>query len=76
MRSFPRETAQGRHRRLRDRTLYLTVIEEMEEAITNSLFMAETMTGWDDTTIGTLSIERIRSILQEWDVIRMPLEGA
>ena len=52
------------------------MIEEMEEAITNSLFMAETMTGWDDTTIGTLSIERILSILRECDVIRMPLEGA
>jgi len=45
--------------------LFQAVIEATEEAIINSLFMAETMTGRDDTTIEALPLDRILPILRD-----------
>ena len=49
--------------------LFQAVIEATEEAITNSLFMAETMTGRDNTTIEALPLDRVLPILREHGVI-------
>ncbi|MCK5586061.1 P1 family peptidase, partial [Candidatus Bipolaricaulota bacterium] len=45
--------------------LFQAVIEATEEAIINSLFMAETMTGRDDTTIEALPLDRVLPILRD-----------
>jgi len=49
--------------------LFQAVIEATEEAIFNSLFMAETMTGRDNTTIATLPLDRVLPILRNRSVI-------
>jgi len=49
--------------------LFQAAIEATEEAIYNSLFMAETMTGRDSTTIEALPLKRVLPILQERGVI-------
>ena len=45
--------------------LFQAVIEATEEAIINSLFMAETMTGRDDTTIEALPLNCVLPLLRE-----------
>ena len=50
--------------------LFQAVIETTEEAIINSLFMAETMTGRDDTTIEALPLERVLPMLLSHDAIQ------
>ncbi|UJH68924.1 P1 family peptidase [Allomuricauda sp. SCSIO 65647] len=45
--------------------LFLAVIEATEEAILNSLFAAETMTGYKGHTIETLSKEKVLQLLRE-----------
>jgi D-aminopeptidase len=54
--------------------LFQAVIEATEEAIYNSLFTAETMTGRDSTTIEALPLERVLPILQARGVIQSPAE--
>jgi len=54
--------------------LFQAVIEATEEAIFNSLFMAETMTGRDNTTIATLPLDRVLPILRNRSVIRASSE--
>jgi len=54
--------------------LFHAVIEATEEAIFNSLFMAETMTGRDNTTIATLPLDRVLPILRNRSVIRASSE--
>jgi len=49
--------------------LFQAAIEATEEAIYNSLFMAETMTGRDSTTINALPLKCVLPILQERGVI-------
>ncbi|MCK5828004.1 P1 family peptidase [Candidatus Bipolaricaulota bacterium] len=49
--------------------LFQAAIEATEEAILNSLFMAETMTGRDDTTIEALPLDRVLPILRDRRVI-------
>ena len=49
--------------------LFQAAIEATEEAIYNSLFMAETMSGRDNTTIEALPLKRVLPILQERGVI-------
>lgn len=55
--------------------LFQAAIEATEEAIINSLFMAETMTGRDNTTIEALPLDRVLPILQTHGVIQTPSEG-
>ena len=50
--------------------LFQAAIEATEEAILNSLFMAETLTGRDDTTIEALPLERVVPILRTHGVIQ------
>ena len=49
--------------------LFAAVIEATEEAIINSLFAAETMTGYKGRRIEALPIEVIMSILKEYGVV-------
>ncbi len=49
--------------------LFMGVIEATEEAILNSLFMAETMTGYKGTTIKALPKEQVLPILKKYGVI-------
>lgn len=49
--------------------LFQAVIEATEEAIDNSLFMAETMVGRDQTTVEALPLERVLPILRECGAI-------
>lgn len=46
--------------------LFMAAIEATEEAIVNSLFHAETMTGHDGHTINALPVERVREIMKEY----------
>jgi len=55
--------------------LFQAVIEATEEAIINSLFMAETMTGRDGATIEALPLDRVLPILRDRGVIQMYPEG-
>lgn len=55
--------------------LFHAVIEATEEAIYNSLFMAETMTGRDNTTIEALPMDRVVRVLQSRGVIEHSSEG-
>lgn len=55
--------------------LFQAVIEATEEAITNSLFMAETMTGRDNTTIEALPLESVLPILRTHGAIQTSAEG-
>lgn len=47
--------------------LFLAVIEATEEAILNSLFNAETMTGRDGNTVKALPVDKVVSILHSYD---------
>ncbi|MFC2105966.1 P1 family peptidase [Candidatus Bipolaricaulota bacterium] len=49
--------------------LFQAVIEATEEAIYNSLFMAETMTGRDNTTIEALPIGSLLGVMREYRAI-------
>lgn len=49
--------------------LFLATIEATEEAIINSLFMAETMTG-NGRTVDALNLEQVMPILREYGVIK------
>ncbi len=46
--------------------LFMAAIEATEEAIVNSLFHAETMTGRDGHTINALPVERVREIMKRY----------
>ncbi len=50
--------------------LFQAVIEATEEAIYNSLFMAETTTGFDGARVEALPLEQVREILQRHGAIR------
>ncbi|MFK8160874.1 MAG: P1 family peptidase [Lewinella sp.] len=50
--------------------LFLATIEATEEAIVNSLFAAETMTGKDGHTREALPVDRVMGLLQERGVIK------
>lgn len=50
--------------------IFMGAIEATEEAILNSLFMAETMTGYKDRTIKALPLDKIIPILREYNVIK------
>jgi D-aminopeptidase len=50
--------------------LFMAVIEATEEAIINSLFAAETMTGKDGHTIKSLPIENVIQILKKHQAIK------
>ena len=47
--------------------LFLAVVEATEEAIYNSLFMAETMTGFKERTREALPIEKTLKILDKYN---------
>jgi len=49
--------------------LFLATIEATEEAILNSLFAAETMTGRDGHTISSIPIAKILDILKQYGKI-------
>jgi D-aminopeptidase len=49
--------------------LFAAVIEATEEAIINSLFAAETMTGYQGRKVEALSVEEVLPILQEHGVV-------
>ncbi len=49
--------------------LFLAVIEATEEAIVNSLFMAETMRGFNGHEVEALSIEKIMPILEKYGAV-------
>jgi len=49
--------------------LFLAAIEATEEAIINSLFAAETMTGFQDRTIAELPEEEVLEILRKYNRI-------
>jgi D-aminopeptidase len=49
--------------------LFMGVIEATEEAIINSLFAAETMTGYKNRTIEALPIDKVLQILRHHKVI-------
>lgn len=50
--------------------LFMAVIEATEEAIINSLFKADTMTGKDNHTINALPLDEVLKILREHKTIR------
>lgn len=50
--------------------LFLATIEATEEAIINSLFAAETMTGRDGNTIQSIPIDRVMEILKKYGIIK------
>lgn len=50
--------------------IFMGAIEATEEAILNSLFMAEAMTGFKDRTIKALPLDKILPILREYNVIK------
>jgi D-aminopeptidase len=52
--------------------LFLAAVEATEEAIYNSLFMAETVTGKEDFTQPALPIEEVIPILKKFNVIEEP----
>jgi D-aminopeptidase len=45
--------------------LFQCIIEATEEAIYNSLFKATTMTGYKNTTIESLPLDKVRKILKQ-----------
>ena len=49
--------------------LFMAAIEATEEAILNSLFMAETMTGYKGRTIKQLPIKKVLEILRDYKAI-------
>ena len=52
--------------------LFMATIEATEEAILNSLFMAETTTGHNNRTIKSLPLEDVIAILKKHNVISSP----
>ncbi|HET9430930.1 MAG TPA: P1 family peptidase, partial [Chitinophagaceae bacterium] len=61
------------HRVLRNEEvspLFMAVIEATEEAILNSLFMAETMKGKDGHIVEALPMDQVIPILKKYNVIR------
>lgn len=50
--------------------IFMAAIEATEEAILNSLFMAETMTGYKGRTIKAIPLEKVLPILKEYNVIK------
>lgn len=50
--------------------LFMATIEATEEAILNSLFMAETMTGFKGRTIKAIPTEKVIPILKNYNVIK------
>jgi D-aminopeptidase len=50
--------------------LFLAVVEATEEAIYNSLFRAQTMTGRGGTTVEALPLERTLEILRKYNALR------
>lgn len=51
--------------------LFLAVVEATEEAIYNSLFMAETVTGRDGHTTEALPIKQVLEILQRYNLLNL-----
>lgn len=49
--------------------LFLAAVEATEEAILNSLFMAESMTGWNDHTQEALPVEKVMEILKKYNTL-------
>lgn len=49
--------------------IFMAAIEATEEAILNSLFMAETMTGYKNRTIEVLPREEVLKILKEYNAV-------
>lgn len=49
--------------------LFLATIEATEEAILNSLFMAETMTGWQGHTQEALPVDQVMGILKKYNAV-------
>lgn len=49
--------------------IFMAAIEATEEAILNSLFMAEDMTGFQGRTIEALPMEKVKPILEKYKVI-------
>jgi D-aminopeptidase len=50
--------------------LFQAVIEATEEAIYNSLFMAESVSGFGGRRVEALPLERVREILTEYGALR------
>ncbi|WP_439651314.1 DmpA family aminopeptidase [Pontibacter anaerobius] len=50
--------------------MFMAVIEATEEAIINSLFMAETMTGKDGRTVEALPIDKVLKLLKKHNAIK------
>jgi D-aminopeptidase len=50
--------------------LFQAVIEATEEAIYNSLFMAETVTGRDGRTVQAIPVDRVMEICRRYGVVR------
>jgi D-aminopeptidase len=50
--------------------LFLAVVEATEEAVLNSLFAADTMTGFQDRTIESLPIEKVMDILKKHNALK------
>ncbi|MCM4154519.1 P1 family peptidase [Gramella sp. AN32] len=50
--------------------IFMGAIEATEEAILNSLFMAETMTGYKKRTIKGIPLEKVLPILKKYNVIK------
>lgn len=51
--------------------LFMATIEATEEAIINSLFASETMTGMDGHTVNALPIDRVVNILNKYNAIAL-----
>lgn len=49
--------------------LFLAAVEATEEAILNSLFMAETMTGWNGHTQEALPVDEVMEILKKYSAV-------
>lgn len=49
--------------------LFLAAVEATEEAILNSLFQAETMTGWGGHTQEALPIDKVMEILKKYNAV-------
>jgi len=47
--------------------LFQAVVEATEEAIYNSLFKAETMTGYRGSTVETLPVEKVKEIMKKYN---------
>lgn len=51
--------------------LFLAAVEATEEAILNSLFMAETMTGWNGHTQKALPLDEVIEILKKYNAVEI-----